>query len=402
MLYACTIFVVLTTYYQKSVAALTDNVADVYRSNSTFGAFRQTIRRRLSILKMIALSRPRSNPCNSTKLILITEYQFGNSGNNLIELTHGLYFSFILNATLVLPPWMSTILKPFDLTTLHQAYCFTTATNYPKSSVFMEIESEDSFFAFRLFKKPEYRSLLPPLNQETVLDISAHFLRVYSAFWSSPSEEFVSAAEWLIAHHLNSTLGYTSVHKRAMEGGCSKAFAPATILSDISPDEVPMNRPEWRGNLRRSHPLCNMAADFVINTMTLNHRHPSSSQIFVSFDGKGDVSDLKALGAVFSSSIDDPSAGNGNSLHKSVDRKFLDMFVAMHGDFFILNPRSTFSWQVYLIRVCLALESVPLLRNTDLFVQDSGLYKSMNRSGLWVSWLSVLEAHNRLTSDVNI
>jgi hypothetical protein len=342
---------------------------------------------------MIALSKRRHGPCNLTKLILITEYQFGNSGNNLIELTHGLYFASLLNATLVLPPWMATILKPFDLSTLHAGYCFTTSQDYKKTDVFWEIESEDSFFAFQLFKKPGYMELLPPLNDEILLDVSAHFLRVYSAFWSSPVEVLVSAAEWLIGHSLNSSLSYTSVHKRMMEGGCAKAFAPATVLADMSPDELPMGRPEWRGNLRKSHPLCNMAADFVLDIMKLNHRNPQHSQIFVSFDGRGDVNDLKAIGAVFSSAIDGTPAA---AIHKQADKKFLDMFMAMHGDFFILNPRSTFSWQVYLIRVCLALESAPILRNTDLYVQDPGSYQKMNRSGLWVSWTSVLEAHSRL------
>ena len=37
----------------------------------------------------------------------------------------------------------------------------------------------------------------------------------------------------------------------------------------------------------------------------------------------------------------------------SVDRKFLDLFLSIHGDFFLLNPRSSFSWQVYVVRVCL-------------------------------------------------
>jgi hypothetical protein len=30
----------------------------------------------------------------------------------------------------------------------------------------------------------------------------------------------------------------------------------------------------------------------------------------------------------------------------SVDRKFLDLFMSIHAHFFLLNPRSSFSWQV--------------------------------------------------------
>ena len=39
------------------------------------------------------------------------------------------------------------------------------------------------------------------------------------------------------------------------------------------------------------------------------------------------------------------------------DLKFVDMFVAIHSDLFILNPRSTFSWEIYLVRLCLINKS---------------------------------------------
>ena len=47
----------------------------------------------------------------------------------------------------------------------------------------------------------------------------------------------------------------------------------------------------------------------------------------------------------------------------SVDKKFLDLFLSIHGDFYVLNPLSTFSWQAYVVRVCLGtLLRQPLLR----------------------------------------
>jgi hypothetical protein len=50
-----------------------------------------------------------------------------------------------------------------------------------------------------------------------------------------------------------------------------------------------------------------------------------------------------------------------NKIEVFVDDQFVDLLVAMHSDLFIMNPKSTFSWQVYIVRVALALESVPRL-----------------------------------------
>jgi hypothetical protein len=94
------------------------------------------------------------------------------------------------------------------------------------------------------------------------------------------------------------------------------------------------------------------------------------------------------MGAVFSSILD--KSKNSNLI--SVDKKFLDMFLAMNSRFFVLNPRSTFSWQVYLIRLCLGLESVPILKNKDVYVDNEQEYGGLK--GLWVGWLSVVEAYN--------
>ena len=49
-----------------------------------------------------------------------------------------------------------------------------------------------------------------------------------------------------------------------------------------------------------------------------------------------------------------PPSTSSDSL-ASVDKKFLDLFLSIHGDFYLLNPLSTFSWQVYVVRVCLGM-----------------------------------------------
>ena len=45
------------------------------------------------------------------------------------------------------------------------------------------------------------------------------------------------------------------------------------------------------------------------------------------------------------------------------------MLVAMMSQLFVLNPRSTFSWEIFVVRECLGLPSLPVLRTKDLYVQ---------------------------------
>jgi hypothetical protein len=159
-----------------------------------------------------------------------------------------------------------------------------------------------------------------------------------------------------------------------------------TSKSDYSPLELPMVDAAWNNNLIRNHPLCDMTGPFINNTIKMHSLN--MNKLFISFDGRGDVSDLVSMGAVFSSLLDTSK----NSYLMAVDKKFLDMFLAMNSHFFVLNPRSTFSWQVYLIRLCLGLESVPILKNKDVYVSDEQDYGGVK--GLWVSWSSVVEAYN--------
>ena len=99
------------------------------------------------------------------------------------------------------------------------------------------------------------------------------------------------------------------------------------------------------------------------------------------------------------------SSSRGSGSSNSLSLKFLDLFVAMHGELFLLNPRSTFSWEAYLVRVCLGLYSVPVLRTTTSSSSSisSGGGKDIRsltnaqieQGQLWpllVSWTSVLDA----------
>ena len=74
----------------------------------------------------------------------------------------------------------------------------------------------------------------------------------------------------------------------------------------------------------------------------------------------------------------------------SVSPKFLNLFLAIHGDFFVLNPQSTFSWQVYVVRCILGLESVPVLKNNGYLVK-ADIFQH-RKEGLVVTWLQIAES----------
>lgn len=363
-------------------------VSNVITFSTSAEYVRQTISLRLKHLKSFAALSTETVTCNADKLIVITEFQWGNTGNHIISFTHGVWLARKMNATLVVPTWMNDMLAPFNTTVLKRNYCYTLNTEIPKHITPHEVTSEESFFFFKLFHDPHYAPLLPPMNRETIADLSLHFLVVYASLWSSPQPHIRAASEWLITEHLQGNFRYTTVHKRQMEGGCNKILAHVTRPSvDFSPAELPMARPEWAGNLHREHPLCTMPVDFVLETQALLHRNGSS--IFVAYDGAGEVESYSRHGAVFSSVLDQYSGGgSGKAL-----RKFVDMFVAMHGDLFVLNPRSTFSWQIYLLRVALALQSVPVVRGNDLFMQKLPEELAIGNRTLWVSWTSVVDAY---------
>ena len=387
---------------------------------------RETICDRLTRLRQIAtkLGSHSHRICNaSSSYVLITEYQFGNSGNQYVELTHALWMADQLNATLVIPKYMTPILKPFNLAILHSSFCFLQEHEYialPTSSsnerVIFELESEDSFFFWKIFdgapidrpdRKPN--KALPPLSKNIVHNISKHYLKVFACLWSSPRAAILDEALHIISKRMNNKLNYTAVHKRSMEGGCSKLLFEETTLDDFDPQQLPMNRSEWNNNLQQSHPICEFPMNFIKNTIELNLDKKSKKKqqhpIFIAWDGRGNIDEyLSSIPpAIFSSDIVSTSHSTLSDNQGKEWRKFVDMMVSMHGTLFILNPRSTFSWAIYIVRVMLDLKSVPVMKSKDIYCTRKSIYENRKNEtigydGLWVSWTSVQEAMNEINN----
>lgn len=352
------------------------------------------LEKRLATLKTVAQRGSFQKPaeCSKDVFVFISEYPFGNSGNHLISLTHGLWTARRLNATFIVPNWIEGSIKHFDVSALAELYCFTLDPTIPNGMKNYPITSEESFFLFKIFRDKglPYIPLLPPLDSSVVDDISVHFLRVYSSLWSSPTKNIVSAAAWIIENYLGARFDYVSVHKRNLDGGCGKVMRENTQLADFSPAEIAMHSPEWAGDIAHHHPLCEMPVDFVRNTMALNN--VTGRNMFVAFDGQGDVSSYRLHKAVFSTVM------QSHPEFKQIPMKYVDMLVSMLGDLFIQNPRSTFSFQIYIIRVCLGLPSVPRMANNDLYVQRVPQDLVAADRPLWVSWLSMQKAYDGLMS----
>jgi len=438
--------------------------------------------------------------------VYISEYKFGQSGNNLIEFTHGLWVAKQLNATFIVPSWMIYILTPFNMSILKSQYCFiyhhhrhhhndnhhhhqshsnhhiqqqhinnindnTTSTHEfnnddgegyyditdinqiinNKNYITYEITSEESFFAFQLFtSNNKMKSLLPKLhpyhtffsnnnnndkdsnfnnniddnhnnhhdsinnhhdsnnnnnnnnnnidsNESIIFDLSIHYLKVYSSLWCCINDKkSMFMIEKLIEYHLNNDFNYSSIHKRQLDGGCNKIMNEVTKISDYNSKELPMSHDVWnRNNMMKNHPLCEMKLSFVLETLKINnisinddynpmnsgsssssssssssvssgkiysndndsrlshHKYinHNNTKLFVAYDGSGDISDYRDYHAVFSTVLLKRHPELASSSSSSTILKHIDMMIAMHSNLFILNPRSTFSWQIYVIRV---------------------------------------------------
>lgn len=307
----------------------------------------------------------------------------------MIEFTHGLWVANNVNATLLVPVWMLHILKPFDTTFLKSLYCYEEEPFDITNKEVIEITSEDSLFLYKIFKNPYYDNILPKIEYHHLIkDMSSHFINVYCALWSHPIKEIIDGTGYIISQFLENNFSYTAVHKRSLEGGCSKLTNSKTSLSDWeSTAELPMNIPEWQADLGKNHPICDMTGAFV--SKILNFHNKTNSKLFVAFDGRGDVTDYLNLNAIFS------TAADRHALHTKTDKRFLDMFVAINSDFFIMNPMSTFSLEIYIIRLCFSLRSIPIIKNNDFYMRKiPDELISDKRDGLWVNWISVIDAKN--------
>lgn len=340
---------------------------------------RNTFNDRINHLKKLVNQNLRKCPSN----YLVLNGTIGRFNNNLIQMAHGLWVANVWNASLILPPSMRTILHYFDIRPLKKIFCFEFSDDpvADTSGRTHTISADDSFDLKNCIVS--HKGLcedldLPRYNQRLVLQVSNHFVQFYGALWAYPTRLVKDSVVSFVEKQFGD-FKYSSLHKRSLEGNCAKLLNGSILLSDFPPTQLAMDDASWRGNLSQTHPLCSMPPSFVVNTLKLNGRSPNKGRIFVAFDGQNECEGLKSLGAVFTR----PLLSNTTS---DALLEYVDMGVAIHGDFFILNPRSTYSWTIFVVRAALGLTSVPVLPDHDFYLR--GPFEAFSRMP-WVGWRSV-------------
>lgn len=336
------------------------------------------ITKRLHTLRNTVHRVPSCHPCSTTHFLTINGGEWGRAGNQLIEFTHALWLAKTINATFLMPPWMPGIFGLLGTDQLHKKFCFTDRVdpNYLKSAKVIEIAASDAFYMHLLLDRKEYAGMFPKRTDQTASEVSKHFLQVYSSVWSSPGPDIISEAVRIIDSNLGQSLAYCAVHKRTLENSCNEVMNIVTKVTDFHDTGLPMQHDNWKSALA-NHPLCEMTPSFILDTIAYQNRS-KDSKVFVSFDGIGSTD-------MYSSSLPGSFISNVLGGATKRDHSFLDLFLAMHSDLFIMNPRSTFSWIIFVVRAAMQLDSVPVMKNKDLFLSEKSDF-------LWVSWLSILSA----------
>jgi hypothetical protein len=226
-------------------------------------------------------------------------------------------------------------------------------------------------------------------------EIARHYAQLYSSLWCCPSDDLMKVTSQIITNYFNNTLfSYTSAHKHNLEGNCDKHVLNMK-LSNFPPFELPMMATPVYGNgmvanILDIYPLCSMPLKFVKATQDFHNR--TNQRIFLAFDGQGNISDYEAHNTVIGSQIMHTLPNN-----TSIQGKDIDMMIAIFADLSILNPKSTLSWQIFVIRECLGLESVPKLQDTDLLMRTATDHPKQQ----WINWKDIINACKELRMEAN-
>jgi hypothetical protein len=295
---------------------------------------------------------------------------------------------------------------------LQRCYCFIPEEIgqthiLGKSSVVSDVSSKDLFYGYRL--SDDHRWGLPKYSMAVIDEVSDIFVHAYSAMRSVWHESFAEYAKAIISTTFAGMSEYTGVHQRAIDGQCD--YRMIAMNRDLfSGSEISLRGGYWedvrlptnerkiarqiRGGKRSStHPLCSMELSFVRDTKAMHGR--SNQPIYLASDGQGILSDYINSRDVAGTAIGRPKP----RLEDRISVKYFDMFMLLNADFALLNPRSTFSWEVFVVRAALGLLSVPKPVGTDLyFFSEAEAHHPIHRKYVtWVSWETIDRAVDRIS-----
>jgi hypothetical protein len=354
-----------------------------------------TILDRLACLRQIGLARPKRICPKDGFEVVGTAY--GATGNIIIAIMNALWLSepSALNATILLPSFMQTIFTQFNNGSLLERFCITDDAS--QVNVRYSMDDKQLFYINQLFSRNSLNIQLK-YSYEAVQSGATIWVQALSLLWSDPQTDIIDAAVWLIENKFNGSFQYTTLHKRSLEGRCPKIMNHSS-LDIFSPSEFPMDHPSWRDfvELNKTHPICSMTLDFFQAIQKLNNR--ANQPIFLMHDGQEAFKEFESHshGVILSSYIDTRLFPMFKTLQS---RLYLDMFMAILGDFFVMNSLSTFSWSIFVVREALGIKTVPTYNpKYSRNYKDSKEFRQSNKTA-WVEAYDIvkasLEIHHQL------
>jgi hypothetical protein len=333
--------------------------------------------------------------CPKTAFLQVTGKEPGQSGNHAIAFVHGIWLAKKTNSTLLAPHWMmEDVASDAIKGGLQRCYCFIPeeigqTQILGNSNIVRKVSSPDLFLVFQLLN--DERLGLPKYSMAVVDEVSDVYVHAYSAMRSVWHESFEEYAKAVISTPFAGTSKYTGAHRRELQGYCDK-WMIAMNHNVFNGSEIPLRGAYWEdihpsangkiareikeGRMSSSHPLCSMELSFVRDTQAMHSR--SNQPIYLASDGQGILSDYINSHDVAGTAIGRPKPQWEDG--KVV--KYFDMFMLLNADFALLNPRSTFSWEVFVVRAALGLLSVPKPVGIDCTsINREHMMKSTQRTG---------------------
>ena len=363
-----------------------------YSINTSSTGWKREIQRRNELLRSIALSSPKN--CNGTKVVYIRN-AYGRTGNYWISIANALWVTSVLQGSFNVPDWAAGhLFDHFVLDIFKESFCTTYDVNIRDSRRRNPIGllGGESFNIFRLYNNTNLKPLLPPLDENTLREVTHFYVRFLASLWGSPKPEILRAGIATIQFHLGNNLDYVSVHQRSHEGICNRLYCSFTNTSNFSPLDLPLLSKEWLHvqqmertmdeNLPRNcsafeeyhNPLCRIRANTVRNILEHSNRNRTPAGLDVNLhlgtDSRNQSNELvSSLGAVIPQ----------YHINHTVDHTILDMFLFIHSGLFIQNPMSTLSTTACIVRQILGLRTVPMLNTSQMSIEER------TRPGWWIT-----------------
>ena len=234
-------------------------------------------------------------------------------------------------------------------------------------------------------KKRKAEKSVSPVHVLDPGHFAHYYMGVLSALWADVRESYKTFALEQAQSLFGGEFEYSVVHKRSFEGTCHKEYAEKT---NVERDFLPLIAHQSMvdsivNDMHYMHPLCSMDPKWIV-PLIQRKRKFVSADIYVLTDGQTDDTLWAARAAASgtpmqvanSTGLVNPNVviGGNSFIDKRQDSEGLnavmsDLWMAVLGrGIFIGSPRSTFSFQIFILRAILGnVVNLPLAMDFDLY-----------------------------------